>query len=150
MNVLHGHRLRSVGAIDGVYGCPKMGTSRTTGDEVLVCVFRQARTVRDPVLFDGSGDLRRRGLRWLLRRLFSLELCDAGGALITGSLFLLESGQPLRCSSSLLQRRAGKKIFEDVRFDCPTLASLGLSTPGAFLPAFAMGNVFVYARQLLY
>ena len=54
------------------------------------------------------------------RRLFSLELCDAGGALITGSLFLSESGQPLRCSSGLLQKRAGNEIFEDLRFDCPT------------------------------
>ena len=89
-------------------------------------------------------------LRCLLRRLFSLELCDVGGALITGSLFLLESGQMLRCSSSLLQRRAGNKIHEDLRFDCPALAVLALSTSSAFLPAFAVGSVFVHARQLLY
>ena len=41
VNVLHGHRLRSVGAIEGVYGCPVLDTSRTTGDEVLACVFRR-------------------------------------------------------------------------------------------------------------
>ena len=48
-DVLHGHRLRSVGALEGsgklrhvgVYGCPILDTFRTSGDEVLVTVFRQ-------------------------------------------------------------------------------------------------------------
>ena len=41
VNVLHGHRLRCVGATEGVYGCPVLDTSRTTGDEVLVFVCRR-------------------------------------------------------------------------------------------------------------
>ena len=63
--------------------------------------------------------------------------------------FLSESGQPLRCSSGLLQKRAGNKIHEDLRFDCPALAVLDLRTSGAFPLAFEVGNVSVHARQLL-